>query len=307
MKIERLFLVMVMVIGILCCISLFTSCDGNGGGGDDDDDGASDDDGSGDDDTDDDDDSELDLWGGVSISEGYYSSNYQALHYYCGAGAAFYDPDDWNNGGYGEPDDEEGDCKLYHYSGNTQTYETLSAGIVTLTGANVSPIHLNPVAYQYGYYYQADVDFLNVNNLFDENDTFNAHVAGGNGIGPLDISVDALPMISITKPSDFDLLKSLPHSSMTFKWNKGGAEKVFLSLSTYTTTKTSMTGVIIMCEAPDEQGEIDVSGDLMEHLQNNPTTISVMMSKENYKESVGDRPISFTAMTYRQRSYVNVK
>lgn len=303
--------VRLIFIGIFAfCLSLifgscvFTACfDGGDGDSDDDDD---DDDDADDDDTDDDD-LEPDTWGGIGISEGYSSSNYTSLDYYCGVGASFYDPDECDEWGYGEPDDEEGDCKLYHWSGDTEACHTLSGGRVTVTGANVSPIHLDPVSYQYGYYYQADVDFLDINNLFDENDTFNAHVAGASGIGPLDVSVDAPPMISVTKPVKFDSLDLLPSSAMTFQWNEGGAEKVFLTLSTYNITKTTMNGVVIVCEAPDEQGEIVVSSDLMEEFLDDPDTMSVMISKSNNKISEGSKPVYFTASTYRQRTYIQVK
>jgi hypothetical protein len=160
---------------------------------DDDDNNDADDD---DDDNDNDDATPPDLWGGVSVSEGYSSSNYTALDYYCGAGASFYDPDDVP--GWGDPLDENGDCILYAVTGGGTAMDTLSAGTITVTGTNIGAIHLTPTPYAYGYYYQADVNFLEVDNLFDSGDNLAAHINGLGQFDELDLQIDAPPLLSVT-------------------------------------------------------------------------------------------------------------
>ncbi|MDP8254850.1 MAG: hypothetical protein P9M14_03795 [Candidatus Alcyoniella australis] len=299
------FLSLWIVLCLLISLGLLAACvgGGSGGGSDDDDDDVDDDDDDDDghdEDDDDDDDEQPDAWGGVSVSEGYSSNNYQPLDYYCYASASFYDPEQWE--GWGDPDDEQGDCKLYTYAGDGATADFLGAGRVTLTGARVSPIYLDPELYAGYYIYRANVDFLTVSDLFDPGDTIRAQVAGGSGIGAADLSVDAPAMIAVTQPSNFDSLSSLPHNTTTFAWSAGDADEVSLMISTYIGTN----GKLIECRAPDSQGSIEVDGELMDDLYSSPQTLTVMFSRYNIVYGSGERPVSLSALTYRQRSYIVV-
>jgi len=248
-----------------------------------------------------DDDVQPDTWGGVFISEGYSSSNIFPLDYYCAVSASFYNPDDYE--GWGDPVDEVGDCSLYDYSGGTSDLIYLSAGNISVTGTKVGTIHLTPVAYQYGFYYQADVDFTTVSDLFDANNEITAHVNGGSGIGPLSLSVLTPPLIHISQPSNFDNLTSPPQGNITYKWTTGGAQTVSISISTF----KSGSGIIIECTAPDDQGQIMVDKSLTDELLHSYDSFSISIDKSNMEWSGESRPILIVGMTYRQRTIINTE
>ena len=272
--------------------------------GDDDDDSGDDDDDDNDDDNDDDDDtSGNDLWGSIYISEGYTSSNYTSLTYSNYAGASFYDPDEaaaWNT-----PEESAGDCERYFYDNpNPYDYNYLNGGTVTLTGANVTPIHLTPTAYQYGYYYTPDYDYLNCANLFDGGDTIAFSNTGSGSVPAFSGQINAPGEVTITQPSNFDSLTTAPSGAMTFAWQTSEADNVSVMVST---TKNYKTQTII-CRVDDADGSVTIPQSLMEDLYSSPESTTFQILKFNSDEfSASGKYVGMTAQTYRQRTYIIVK
>ena len=270
-----------------------------------DDDDASDDDDSGDDDDDNDDDpwDGEDRWGMVYVSEGLASSNFVPLTYYNAVGASFSDPDDFAD--WNQPVEQSGDCERFFYDNPIQfDYHYVKGGNITITGANVGPIHLAPVPYTYGYYYEADYDPLSVSNLFDAGDTVSFSTTGSGSIPAFSGQLTAPAMIQVTKPSNFDSLTSVPSGAMTFSWNAKNALWVTVMVSTYKNQK----GQMIYCTVPDQDGSVTIPASLMADLYSSPDMLMVMISRiDAMRDTVDEKDLDFQMSTYRQRGYYVIK
>ena len=275
------------------------------------DDDAADDD-SADDDTVDDDSADDDTWsdenswGLIYVTEGHSSSNLSTLDYYNYVGATFYDPDD-HASWISDPVESDGPCDryFYDYPSDPIDYNYLNGGNVTVTGANVSPIHLTPTAYTYGYYYTPDYEPTSVSDLFAPGDIIH-YTTAGHGILPAFSGQLAAPqMINITQPANFDALTSLPSGAMAFSWTPGDARWVTVSLSTMRSDYKSQS---IVCTVDDADGTVTVPGSLMSNLYSNPYSMYVSVTRfALVRDTEQGKDCDLQISTYRQRSFTQAK
>ena len=312
LKILRFLLLLVFLATI---VGTFGACDDDDDDDDDDNDDDYNDDNDDDDNNDDDDDDDVDddddndddddewtfedRWGSVIINEGFYSSNLNALDYNCYAMASFSDPDDtaiWS-----DPVETAGDCERYFYDYPVQfDYNYLNGGNITISGAKVSLIRLIPKVYQYGYYYEPDVSFNAVNNLFDNGDTISYTTSGQGSIPAFSGSGPAPDMINVTQPSNFDSLTSVPGSDWTVSWSAQDADWVILHISTY----KNLRGMAVQCIVPDRQGAITVSGSLMADLYTSADSLMINIQRVSvFRDTQDGKDLDFQISTYRQRGY----
>lgn len=253
------------------------------------------------DDDDDDNDNDENVWGGLYVAEGYTSTNYKGWTYYNGVGTTFFDPED--AAGWSQPVEESEDCARYFTDyPTTFDYYYYNGGNVTLTGASVSPIHLTPTSYEYGYYYTADYDPAAVADLFDHGDALSFHTAGNGSIPSFSGESTGTQMIEVTQPADFATLNSLPSGAMTFAWTAGSASGVTVTVSTMNDDYQTMT---IVCTAEDADGELTIPQSLMQDLYNNPYSLTVSVSRFRLAQaSSGGKDFNFTINTTRSRSVI---
>lgn len=283
--------------------------------GDDDndnDDSADDDDMTGDDDDDDNDDDNDDndnddnddwdnshRWGFVVVGEGFVSSNVIGTDYYNYVSASFSDPAE--AAGWNPPVESAGDCDRYYYDyDNNPDYDYYNGGTVTVTGAAVSPIHLNPVAYLYGYYYQADYDSTAVGDLFGPGDTIHYSTTGNGSIPAFSGQLDAPGTVTVTQPANFDSLISLPTGDLTLAWQPGDGKWVSVAITTVKNNQAQS----ISCLADDEDGSLTVPASLMADLYGDPLSFSVTVTRiAVQRASAGGKDLDFEITTYRGRNY----
>ena len=270
-----------------------------------DDDSSDDDDDDDNDDNDDDndDDDNDDLWGSVTMGEGYASSNYLALTYYNYVAASFFDPADFAS--WNVPVESTQYCDRYYYDySNLPSYWYFNGGNVTVTGANVSPIQLTPVAYSLGHYYQADYDPSATTNLFDTGDTISFSTTGNGSIPAFTGMVTAPNQMTVTIPANFDSLTTVPAGAMNFAWNSGAGDHVLITVSTV----KNLYGQTVTCVVDDAKGSFSVPASLMSDLYSSPDTMTVsLMRGKTDRDKQSGKELDFAVYTYRTRSYIIVK
>jgi hypothetical protein len=289
-----------LYILILLGLTLFllVACGGEDDDDDNDDDG-DDDDASGDDvdgwPTD-------DRWGMVIVSEGMTSSNQVPLTYINSIYASFFDPDELE-GTSQAPDETVGACSRTYFDGlAATTVETLSGGVITVTGAAVSPVELTPTNYEFGYYYFADYDPLLVDDLYSQGDLISYTTTGSGEIPGYSGSLEAPDDLAVSAPANFDTLSKLPSGDFKVSWNASDADLLTVVVTSY----IGSTGHSIVCSPNDSEGTVTISEKLMEDLPVNPETISVTVTRTVFdRDSEGGKDLDFMITTYRHRAFFN--
>ncbi len=196
-------------------------------------------------------------------------------------------------------------CLVFPYPSDepVETSLGLNAGVISISGAAISPITLTP--YQsagYGWLYSDDMGD-GVTELFSTDDTLQAVVSGGDEISSLNGIIPVCTPFAGLAPDlrDPDLDASIPTS---LSWTPAEG-RITATISGFELLEGSiMTGATVMCTEDSDDGSITFPSAALSYLPDSFYSLTLTVSRtHSERKTAGDSEVYFGATCTLSRSY----